>query len=92
MQKTKSKSTTNYRNDFPVYVSGVPGYNNWVRINEFHNKYKRGDYAKVAENTGYSASYVWRVLNGERGTNSTILSEARRAVTRRKSDYQFNLA
>jgi hypothetical protein len=79
-------------NDFPVFVSGIPGRNNWVRINEFHNKYKRGDYVKIADNTGYSPSYVWRVLNGERGQNQTILAEARRMMYRRVSEYSFQLA
>lgn len=91
MQKTKSKTKTTSLNDFPVYVSGIPGYNNWVRVNEFHDKYKRGDYSKLAEATGYSPSYVWRVMNGERGTNSSIISGARRMVYRRKSENEFNL-
>jgi len=79
----------NSNNEFPVYVTGVDGYRNWVRINEFHNKYKRGDYAKVADRTGYSPSHVWRVLNGERGVNPAIISEAREIVRRRVSPFQF---
>lgn len=81
----------NRSNVFPVFISGIPGYRNWVRINEFHGKYKRGDYQKVADNTGFSPSYVWRVLNGERGQNQSILAEARRVVARRMSPFTYNL-
>lgn len=79
------------RNSFPVFVSGIPGYKNWVRINEFHGKYKRGDYQSIADKTGFSPSYVWRVLNGERGQNQTILAEARRTVYRRASEFTYQL-
>lgn len=74
---------------FPVFVTGVDGYQNWVRVNEFHNKYKRGDYAKLAEKTGYSASHVWKVLNAERGVNKMIISGARQLVGRRLSPFTF---
>lgn len=87
MKRKMKKNTT----DFPVFVTGVDGYKNWVRINEFHNKYKRGDYSKLAESTGYSPAHVWRVLNGERGVNPTILSGARKMVGRRSSPFTFSL-
>lgn len=77
------------KEQFPVYVTGIDGYRNWVRINEFHNKYKRGDYSKLADKSGYSESHVWRVMNGERGVNPTIISEARRMVSRRVSPFIF---
>lgn len=77
--------------NFPVFVSGIRERKDWVRINEFHNKYKRGDYSKLAESTGYSPAHVWRVLNGERGVNSMILSGARKLVSRRVSPFTFSL-
>ena len=76
---------------FPVFITGIPSRRDWVRMNEFHGKYTRGDYAKISENTGYSPSYVWRVLNGERGQNQTILAEARRVVSRRQSPFTYQL-
>lgn len=79
------------RSSFPVFFTGIPSRKDWVRINEFHGKYTRGDYSKIAENTGYSPSYVWRVLNGERGQNQTILAEARRVVYRRVSPFTYEL-
>ena len=78
-------------NDFPVFISGIPSYNNWVKMNEFHAKYKRGDYVNIADKTGYSTSYVWRVLNAERGQNKAILSEARKTVARRVSPFMYML-
>jgi transcriptional regulator with XRE-family HTH domain len=74
---------------FPVLVSGIDGYQNWVRVNEFQHKAKRGDYTNLADRTGYSPSYVWRVMNGERGANPSIISAAHRMVARRKSPFSF---
>lgn len=82
----------NRSNNFPVYISGIQSRRDWVRMNEFHEKYSRGDYAKIAENTGYSPSYVWRVLNGERGQNQAILAETRRTVSRRQSPFTYQLS
>jgi len=73
----KSKMTN------PVYITGINGYQNFRNVNEFHDKYNRGDYSKVSEKTGFSPSYVWRVLNGER-FNPTIASTAKRLVSRRQ--------
>lgn len=76
----------------PQYVIGIPQMWDFRRINEFHDKYKRGDYQKLSEKTGYDSSYVWRVMNGERGQNQTILSTARDMVRKRKtqnSDYNW---
>lgn len=87
MKRKMKKNNT----DFPVLISGIDGYKNWVRINEFHHKYKRGDYAKLADATGYSEAHVWRVLNAERGANSTILAGARKLVSRRQSPFTFSL-
>lgn len=75
--------------NFPVYVTGVDGIRNWIRINEFHNKYKRGDYTTLAEKTGYSPSHVWRVMNAERGVNLDIVRGARNMVRNRVSEYSF---
>lgn len=82
MYKTKKDS-------FPVQVTGVNGYRNWKRVNEFQAKAKRGDYTRVADKSGYSVSYVWRVLNGMR-FNKDITIEAREIVRKRKSPFKFS--
>lgn len=76
-------------NSFPVYVTGIEGFQNWKRINEFHNKYKRGDYTNLADKTGYSPSHVWRVMNAERGVNLDIVRGARNMVRNRVSEFSF---
>ena len=76
---------------FPVLVSGIPGRENFIMINEFQHKMQEGDYSRIAKKTGYSLSHVWRVLNAERGTNQTILKSARKLVAKRESPYSFAL-
>jgi len=46
---------------------------------------KRGDFAKLAERTGFHSSYVRRVLIGERNPNEAIINEAYKTVGRRKT-------
>lgn len=46
---------------------------------------KRGDYAKLAEKTGFHSSYVRRVLIGERNPNEAIINEAYKTIGRRKT-------
>lgn len=50
---------------------------------EITSRIKRGDYTKLSAKTGFERSYVWRVVNGER-SNTTILKEASKLVSRRK--------
>lgn len=77
----------------PRYVEGgIKSTTDFKRMNEFHDKYKRGDYQSLSDKTSYSPSYVWRVMNNERGQNSTIISTARQMVRNRKtqlSDYNW---
>ena len=80
-----------FETKFPIYVSGIPSRKDFIKINEFHEKRKRGDYTKIADRTAYDVSYVWRVLNGERGQNERILQEARDLVRKRKSPYDYSL-
>lgn len=83
MYKTKKDS-------FPVAITGVNGYTNWKRVNEFQAKKQRGDYEKVAEKTGFSVSFVSRVLNGKRGANADIIKTAQKIVRNRKSPFTFS--
>jgi hypothetical protein len=49
---------------------------------------KRGDQTKVAGATGYTQSYVSRVLNGKHRFNQDILNTAYRVVYRRETVQQ----
>lgn len=70
----------------PIFTNiyGVSNYRDWSRMVTFEQKYRRGDYTKVADRTYYSVSHVWRVLNNQRGPNQDILREAYNVTRRRK--------
>jgi len=70
----------------PVFTNiyGVKDSWDWTRMVTFEQKYRRGDYTKVANNTYYSVSHVWRVLNNERGPNQDIIREAYNVTRRRR--------
>ncbi len=53
-------------------------------LKKITKKFRNGDYTSIAEKTGFERSYVWRVLNGERGANPTIISAATKMVSKRK--------
>lgn len=50
----------------------------------FGRKQRPGDLTEIANRTGYSVSYVSRVINGQRGQNQTIVKAANNLVSRRK--------
>lgn len=52
------------------------------------SRQRRGDVTRIAEITGYTPSYVSRVLNGTRN-NEYILSQAYRMTRRRKKNSEL---
>jgi len=46
---------------------------------------KRGDQTRIANETGFTQSYVSRVLNGQHRFNESILNSAYRLVYRRET-------
>jgi transcriptional regulator with XRE-family HTH domain len=55
------------------------------KLRVINPRVKRGDYAKLAEKTGFHSSYVRRVLIGERNPNEAIINEAYKTIGRRKT-------
>jgi len=56
------------------------------KLKAIQARLKRGDFAKIAERTGYDASHVRRVLMGERSNPSgEIVKAAYTTVGRRKA-------
>lgn len=53
-----------------------------IKMTVFLSRKRRGDVTRIADETGYSASYVSRVTRGLRN-NEQILSEAYRMSYRR---------
>lgn len=53
-----------------------------IKMTMIKARQRRGDVTKVAENTGYSTSYVSRVIRGLRN-NESILNNAYRLTFRR---------
>lgn len=53
-----------------------------IKRTVINSRKRRGDVTNVAERTGFSASYVSRVLNGTR-SNEFILSTAYKMLRRR---------
>jgi hypothetical protein len=53
-----------------------------IKMTVIASRQRRGDVSRLAERTGYSASYVSRVIRGTRN-NEYILGEAYRMTRRR---------
>ena len=59
-----------------------------IKVTKFRARQRRGDVTKIADRTGYSVSYVSRVLNGI-STNQSIINEAYRMTYRRKKNSEL---
>lgn len=54
------------------------------KLNVIGPRLRRGDFANLAQITGYDPSHVRRVLIGESGPNQQIVNEAYKRIGRRK--------
>lgn len=59
-----------------------------IKLTKFRARQRRGDVTKVAYRTGYSVSYVSRVLNGI-CNNKSVINEAYRMTYRRKKNSEL---
>jgi hypothetical protein len=59
-----------------------------IKLTKFRARQRRGDVTKIAGRTGYSVSYVSRVLNGT-CNNQSVINEAYRMTYRRKKNSEI---